>query len=349
MNGEPMEMIITKQSVPEWIKKLEDYTIYAPTKNEDFWSFEVVEPRHPEVIDLNYLNSTPSPKKVVFPPKEVFFEFTGSIYDRIEIKETQPGGRPQVVLGIRPCDAAAVTRMDEFFSHDVQDSYYLTRRNNTILVGLVCDTPPSPDCFCTSVGGSPHGKAGLDILMTDLGDDLYYVESLTQKGVQIMDAADKTFRQVKAEERSKKEKIHTDSVKKITREIKDMDTLGSRLDNAFNSTLWDEESMGCIRCGICTYLCPSCHCFDVNDEVSSTSPLKGKRVRTWDNCQFPDFTMHSSGHNPRPERASRLRQRIFHKIRYSQENFNNYLCTGCGRCISKCPVGINIIEILNKI
>lgn len=344
-----MEKIITKQSVPEWIKKLEDYTIYAPTKNEDFWSFEVVTPQHPEVIDLNYLNSSPSPKKVVFPPKEVFFEFTGSIYNRIEVKETLPEERPQVILGIRPCDAAAITRMDEFFSHDVKDSYYLTRRDNTILVGLVCSTPPSPNCFCTSVGGSPHGKAGLDILMTDLGDDLYYVESLTQKGVKIMDVPDKPFRQAKSEERSKMRKIHTDSVKKITREIKDMDTIGSRLDNVFNSSLWEEESMGCLRCGICTYLCPSCHCFDVNDEVSSVSPLKGKRVRTWDNCQFPDFTMHSSGHNPRPERASRLRQRIFHKIRYSQQNFNNYLCTGCGRCVSKCPVGINIIEILNKI
>ena len=349
MNGEPMEKIITKQSVPEWIKKLEDYTIYAPTKNEDFWSFEVVDLQHPEIIDLNYLNSTPSPKKVVFPPKEVFFEFIGSIYDRIEVKETLPEGHPQVILGIRPCDAAAITRMDEFFSQDVKDSYYLTRRNNTILVGLACNTPPSPNCFCTSVGGSPHGTAGLDILMTDLGDDLYYVESLTQKGVQIMDVPEKTFRQAKAEERSKMRKIHTDSVKKITREIKDMDTLGTRLDNAFTSSLWEEESRGCIRCGICTYLCPSCHCFDVNDEVSSTSPLKGKRVRTWDNCQFPDFTMHSSGHNPRPERASRLRQRIFHKFRYSQQNFNNYLCTGCGRCVSKCPVGINIIEILNKI
>jgi ferredoxin len=344
-----MEKIITKQSVPEWIKKLEDYTIYAPTKNEDFWSFEVVTPQNPEVIDLNYLNSSPSPKKVVFPPKEVFFEFTGSIYNRIEVKETLPGERPRVILGIRPCDAAAITRMDEFFSHDIKDSYYLTRRNNTILVGLVCSTPPSPNCFCTSVGGSPHGKAGLDILMTDLGDDLYYVESLTQKGVQIMDVADKPFRQAESEERSKMRKIHTDSVKKITREIKDTDTLGSRLNNVFNSSLWEEESMGCLRCGICTYLCPSCHCFDVNDEVSSVSPLKGKRIRTWDNCQFPDFTMHSSGHNPRPERASRLRQRIFHKIRYSQENFNNYLCTGCGRCVSNCPVGINIIEILNKI
>jgi ferredoxin len=344
-----MEKIITKQSIPEWIKKLDNYTIYAPTKNEDIWSFEVVDSQHPEVIDLNYLNSSASPKKAVFPPREVFFEFKGSKYDQVEVKEVLPDGPAQIVFGIRPCDAAAITRMDEFFSHDVKDPYYLTRRNNTILVGLVCDTPPSPNCFCTSVGGSPHGKAGLDILMTDLGDDNYYVESLTPKGVEVMDIPDKLFRQAKTEERSKMRKIHADSVEKLAQEIKNIDTLDSRLDNVFNSSLWEEESMSCLRCGICTYLCPSCHCFDVNDEVSSLSPLEGKRVRTWDNCQFPDFTMHSSGHNPRSERASRLRQRIFHKFRYSQKNFNNYLCTGCGRCVSRCPVGINIIEILNKI
>ena len=344
-----MEKIITKQSVPEWLKELEDYIIYAPVKNEDIWSFEEVTPQQAGTIDMNYLNSTPSPKHVVFPPKEVLFEFTGSIYDRIEIKETQPGGRPRVIMGIRPCDAAAMARMDEFFTQDIKDPYYQARRNNTILVGLACAAPPSPNCFCTSVGGSPHGTTDLDILMTDLGEDLYYLESLTQKGVQIMDAGSKITREAKAEERSRMKKIHTESHKKITREIKEVDTLETRLDNVFNTTLWEEESLGCIRCGICTYLCPSCHCFDVNDEVSTTSPLQGKRVRTWDNCQFPDFTMHSSGHNPRPERASRLRQRIFHKFRYSRQNFNHYLCTGCGRCVSQCPVGIDIIAILNKI
>ena len=117
----------------------------------------------------------------------------------------------------------------------------------------------------------------------------------------------------------------------------------------FDSPFWDDESMSCIRCGICTYLCPTCHCFDINDEVISSYPLKGKRVRTWDNCQFPDFTMHSSGHNPRPDKASRLRQRILHKYNYFVEKYGHYQCTGCGRCVSKCPVGIDIIEVLNKV
>jgi ferredoxin len=107
--------------------------------------------------------------------------------------------------------------------------------------------------------------------------------------------------------------------------------------------------MSCLRCGICTYMCPTCHCFDINDEVHSSAPLTGKRIRTWDTCQFPDFTMHSSGHNPRPDKASRLRQRIMHKFQYFVETYKNYQCTGCGRCITKCPVSIDIIDVLEKV
>ena len=113
------------------------------------------------------------------------------------------------------------------------------------------------------------------------------------------------------------------------------------------SPLWDKLAQACIGCGACTYLCPSCHCFDINDEVTGKSPLTGARVRTWDNCQFPDFTMHSSGHNPREDTGARLRQRICHKLLYFVENHKMQQCTGCGRCITHCPVGIDIVKIAN--
>ncbi|MDO8466505.1 MAG: 4Fe-4S dicluster domain-containing protein, partial [Gallionella sp.] len=113
--------------------------------------------------------------------------------------------------------------------------------------------------------------------------------------------------------------------------------------------LWEEMARACIGCGICTFLCPTCHCFDINDEVQSKAPLKGQRVRTWDNCQFPDFTMHSSGHNPRENTGARLRQRVNHKFQYFHENFGMHQCTGCGRCVSGCPVGIDIVAVVNKV
>jgi ferredoxin len=345
-----MEKIIEKQSIPEWVKQLEDYIVYTPVKKDEAWSFEAASPRQPGPLNLEYPNSIPSPKKVLFPQREVFFEFKGAVNGPMEIKETLPGEKPRVILGIRPCDAAAIERMDKFFAGDIEDPYYLERRKNTFLVGLACNTPPSPNCFCTAVDGSPHGTANLDILMTDLGDT-YYLESLTSRGVQLMDlpGKGKLFREAKAEERKQLREIHEQADGKLTRGIENTETLAARMDDSFESQYWNRESKSCISCGICTYLCPSCHCFDMNDEVSSTAPLRGERVRTWDNCQFPDFTMHSSGHNPRPDKASRLRQRIYHKFRYSMESHGNYLCTGCGRCVSRCPVGIDIIEILNKL
>jgi len=305
-----MEKVLSKKAFPQWVKKLESYTIYSPRKDGDFWNYEVI--KNSEIIDLDYLNTVLSPKKIIFPQREVLLEFGTSNEEELKVKED-----------------------------------YWKRRNSTTLVGLTCNAPPSPDCFCLSVDGSPHSKEGLDILMTDLGDK-YYAESFTKKGDELLNLAKVLFKSPTAKDKKDLEKIKAESKKKIKRQIKDTAKIPPKLKDMFDSPFWDEESLSCIRCGICTYLCPTCHCFDMNDEVTSSSPIQGERVRTWDNCQFPDFTMHSSGHNPRPDKASRLRQRILHKFQYFVELYKNYQCTGCGRCISKCPVGIDIIEVLEK-
>ena len=340
-----MEKVLSKKTFPQWVKKLESYTIYAPMKDGDFWNFEVI--KNSEIIDLDYLNTVLSPKKIIFPQREVLLEFSTSNEEELKIKEVLPEETPSVIFGVRPCDAKALTLTDKVFGGDFKDPYYWKRRNSTALVGLACNTPPSPNCFCLSVDGSPHSKEGLDILMTDLGDK-YYAESFTKKGDNLLNLARALFKNPTAKDKKDLEKIQAESEKKIKRQIKELKKIPPKLKEMFNSSFWDEESLSCLRCGICTYLCPTCHCFDMNDEVTSSSPIKGERVRTWDNCQFPDFTMHSSGHNPRPDKAARLRQRILHKFQYFVELYKNYQCTGCGRCISKCPVGIDIIEVLEK-
>lgn len=340
-----MEKVLSKKAFPQWVKKLESYTIYSPRKDGDFWNYEVI--KNAEIIDLDYLNTVLSPKKIIFPQKEVLLEFSTSNEEELKVNEVLPEEMPSVIFGVRPCDAKALTLTDKVFGGDFKDPYYWKRRNSTALVGLACNTPPSLNCFCLSVDGSPYSKEGLDILMTDLGDK-YYAESFTKKGDELLNLAKALFKNPIAKDKKDLEKIRAESKKRIKRQIKATDKIPAKLKEMFNSSFWDEESLSCIRCGICTYLCPTCHCFDMNDEVTSSSPLKGERVRTWDNCQFPDFTMHSSGHNPRPDKAARLRQRILHKFQYFVELYKNYQCTGCGRCISKCPVGIDIIEVLEK-
>jgi len=340
-----MENVLLKKAFPQWVKKLESYTIYSPQKDGDLWNYEVI--KNSEIIDLDYLNTVLSPKKIIFPQREVLLEFSTSNEEELKVKEVLPEETVAVIFGVRPCDAKALILTDKVFGGDFKDPYYWKRRNSTILVGLTCNTPPSSNCFCLSVDGSPHSKEGLDILMTDLGDK-YYTESFTKKGDELLNLAKVLFKSPTAKDKKDLEKIKTESKKKIKRQIKDTEKIPAKLKDMFDSPFWDEESLSCIRCGICTYLCPTCHCFDMNDEVTSSSPIQGERVRTWDNCQFPDFTMHSSGHNPRPDKASRLRQRILHKFQYFVELYKNYQCTGCGRCISKCPVGIDIIEVLEK-
>jgi ferredoxin len=339
-----MEKILEKKSLSRWVKKLDAYQVYAPAKDGDVWNYALIE--KPEDLLLDHTNTVLSPKAIVFPQTEILLEFNTSNENELRLNESLPQQQPTIIFGVRPCDAKAITLTDKVFGGDFVDPYYWKRRNQTLLIGLTCNTPPSPNCFCLSVGGSPHYHDGLDILMTDMGDR-YFVESLTEKGDKLLNLGKSLFAKPTAKDKKELAKIQANSEKNLKRQLKSAKKISSVLKEMFESSYWDQESMSCLRCGICTYLCPTCHCFDMNDEVAVTSPIKGKRVRTWDTCQFPDFTMHSSGHNPRPDKASRLRQRVFHKFYYFPEWYKEFQCIGCGRCISKCPVGIDIIQVLD--
>jgi ferredoxin len=341
-----MDKILAKKDYPKWLAKLASYRIYAPRKKDDVWNYEII--TAPDGDRLEDVMTAVPAKGIVFPQREFFFAFAETEDNGTRITEHLPEDDPVVVFGVRPCEGKAVTLTDLVFGGEFEDPYYWKRRNATTLVGLGCAQPPSANCFCLSVGGSPHSKEGLDLLLTDLGE-AYFAEILTKKGEKLILAGQKLFTGPKPEDRKKVEKIQAESGKKIRRELSRIDNVPAKLKGMFDSSLWDDESMSCIRCGICTYLCPTCHCFDMNDEVETASPLSGKRVRTWDTCQFPDFTMHSSGHNPRPDKASRLRQRINHKFQYFVEIWQKNQCTGCGRCISLCPVGIDIIKVVEKV
>ena len=316
-------------------------TFYAPTEGKR--GVELAPVSGMDEVVFDYGNVKLSPKSVYFPQREVLCEFSGDTLRNVEIDATQT-----TVFGIRPCDAAALTFLDKVFSDGAsrfRDAYYLTRRENSIVMALACNQPRTT-CFCTSVGGSPVGTAGADILVTDIGEHLFF-QACTKKGEEYLEST-KAFQEPSAADQKARADVSERAQQSMSEvAIPDMKALPEKIDRGFEDPLWDSLTQNCLGCGICTYLCPTCHCFDITDEENGRG--EGVRLRTWDSCQYPLFTLHASGHNPRVNKKQRLRQRIMHKFSYSVANTDDIFCVGCGRCITYCPVNIDIRESLNAL
>jgi len=332
-------VILHKENLNEFLKSLGDIRLVAPVAENGKTRFEVVEDVDKAVIVLD--DYTASPKKVMFPQTETLFSFknSGAGFD------TAAGTHPPVtvVFGIRPCDAKAFTVLDPLFSQDKEDPYYKEKRESTILVGNAC-TEPTNRCFCPSVGGSPGSTEGLDVLLTDIGDE-YHVEIVTDKGKELLKGSETVLLDAPKDKRKAKEEVVGRSLAKIRRQV-DLKMMHEILPGVFEHDMWKEMAEKCIGCGICTYNCPTCHCFDIQDEGSTAT---GRRIRVWDACMYPEFTLHASGENPRPDRSARLRNRMMHKFTYYPTNMGHIGCVGCGRCIELCPVNIDLIEILTRV
>jgi Fe-S-cluster-containing hydrogenase component 2 len=182
------------------------------------------------------------------------------------------------------------------------------------------------------------------MLWTDLGER-YLVESLTEKGHAIIGLAGDIFSDPAEGDEDAAREVTKQAEDRIIRTL-DLDGVTEALESAFGSDYWDSFAKRCIGCGICTLMCPTCHCFDISD-VSSMGTIR--RERTWDTCQTEYYTIHASGHNPRPVKSYRQRNRIYHKFLYMGKNLEVLGCVGCGRCISGCPVNIDIIEVIEGV
>lgn len=251
-------------------------------------------------------------KQFFFPMHERLFgyRFEGK---QVELVPVEADAREQIVISARPCDSAAVARLDAQFDW----------RGATI-VTLAC-THHDAACFCTSVGSGPADTAGSDAML--FGETL---AALTEKGAALFGCA-----VTAAPETNGGPRVKFDAA-----EVRRF------LAGGFENPVWKEQSLACLGCGACAYTCPACHCFDIVDEGG---PRRGWRVKNWDSCQFPMFTAHASGHNPRPDQASRQRQRIYHKFEMYPSRFGALLCTGCGNCQRNCPAGLGVLPVLEAI
>lgn len=284
-------------------------------------------------LALDYVNFTLPPKRELFPQCEVITRIRGG-----EVVEEQVSNEAQVIFGIRPCDALSFSHLDKVFCDDkYTDPYFRGRRDAALVISLACDKA-GPSCFCTSAGGGPASTQGADILALDLGAALLF-DTVTSKGESFVKKNKSLFRQPTQAELQKKEKQGAETEKQMARI--DTKAVAPALAKGKPPAFWEAIAETCLSCGACTFLCPTCHCFDLRDDAR-----QGGRIRVHDACMFASFVTEASGHNPRSRKGERMRQRVMHKFSYAPENYGTVFCVGCGRCVANCPSNIDIRETL---
>ncbi len=280
-----------------------------------------------------------SVKTFFFPQPETLLTYTleNNHPDKGLMREPAKSQGIQVVVGVRPCDARSVLLNNLPYQ---EDPFFQANRQRTALIGFTCEQTRST-CFCTQMGGSPLGSEGLDLVFSRTRDG-FIVEVGSAKGealVADLDLAPADESEISALAARRQEEVKASST--------ELDTLkGRELGKLYDAPLWQPLGESCINCGACTFICPTCYCFDIQDEVVRG---QGRRIRYWDSCMFPLYSLHTSGHNPRGQKVQRTRNRFLHKLKYFPDRFGPFSCVGCGRCVQDCPVNIDIREVMTDL
>lgn len=331
---------IDRGELDKWVAALMSggSQVIAPVERRGVRSFRVLE----AAGDLCLADGKAkwSPKEHLFPKTEELFSHT-VVDGKIHLTQPPAPAAERVLFGVRPCDAAGLACLDDVLG---TDGIYAKRRAKTVIVALAC--PDSePECFCTSVGGAPDGTDGSDVIVIPLKKD-FIVLALTPLGESLVGRGSKNWGGA-SEKDWGAAKEQTDKVEKKMRGTAIAREWAKPLESRFESPSWKALSKSCVGCSICTYVCPSCTCFNVEDEGSAACST---RCRSWDSCSYGNFTLHASGHNPRPDQASRYRQRVLHKFSYfPQAHDGKPMCVGCGRCANLCPAGLDIHEAVHAV
>ncbi|PKN64239.1 MAG: hypothetical protein CVU52_11645 [Deltaproteobacteria bacterium HGW-Deltaproteobacteria-10] len=322
---------------------MEKGTLLAPVKEE--YGHNFAEITDPQKVDLDYYNTIMSPKGAFFPHKEDFVKYKlGKPPAEAEIIALNQ--KQTFLFGVRPCDVKSFAIMDIHFNAvGIVDPYWRARREATTIFGYAFDLSKAvdPADFYNTLGIYAADPAGSDIFMVKKDAELL-LKAITPKGEGLLaELADLTA--AAADD----EKYYEDYVNKgkehKTRFIcLDSEVIAGKLEAIFDNTdFWKKMSSACLSCGICTFACPNCYCFDICDD---TLFGRGTRSRVWDACMFTDFTLEASGHNPRTQVYQRLRQKINHKYSYHVRKYGVISCVGCGRCTRQCPVNVDIYSIV---
>ncbi len=289
------------------------------------------------------LNTVRSPKDFFFPQVENLMEFktTGKNIELIDIREDTDDF---IVFGVRACDVKSFEVLDNVFLKDPVDTYYKNRREHGVIVFLAC-TRPAETCFCSTFGIDAASPAGdVSAWMTE---DALYLNANTEKGAKLVESlnaftTDCDDTAVAAQQ---------ENVRKIMQKLPLADLTteafgGDKTETFFNAPEWATLSESCLGCGTCTFVCPTCQCYDIKDFNTGKGVI---RFRCWDSCMYSEFTRMAHGNN-RLSQLERFRQRFMHKlVYYPANNDGMFSCVGCGRCLAKCPISMNIVKVMKTL
>lgn len=330
---------INIEKLPELYAKIaQDFSLYLPIDKEDCVDFAQYSPD--ANVRLDVLKTSKSPKDLFFPQSETLYSCQ-SAKGKITIEPNCPNTDKFVIFGMKNCDFKGVEILDRVFLSNPVDTYYNARRENGVIVTLACNAP-SESCFCKAYG--IDCAEGMGDISAWLYEGYLYWRPNTEKGEALCEITDSLFEDC--------DENAVEDLKQNIRNIVDklplmqlaLDGWGKdKTEEKFNSPLWEELYKPCLACGTCTFVCPTCQCYDIKDYNTGNGVM---RYRCWDSCMYSDFTMMAHGNN-RTSQMQRFRQRFMHKLVYFPDNNDGiFSCTGCGRCIEKCPSSLNIAKVI---
>ena len=333
---------IAKENLSALFQKIaESFELYLPVKTAGQTNFAAW--NADAEVDLDTLKTVKSAKDAFFPQSEGLYTVKKE-GKKMSVEPESLKEQDFVVFGMKACDAKGLEVLDNVFLADPVDTFYAARRDHGTIVAFACHEPEET-CFCKVFGVDAAAPAS-DVAVWTVGEDLYWKaqsekgEALTERVKELLADADASG---EAEVEAEKESIH-----KIVEKLPYMNLSlegwnGDALSEKFDSPVWEELYKPCLACGTCTFVCPTCQCYDIKDYTAGTTV---SRYRCWDSCMYSDFTMMAHGNN-RTSQMQRFRQRFMHKlVYYPANNDGMYSCVGCGRCVEKCPQALNIVKVI---